>query len=433
VSRSAHPVPRPSGALRLEGATDPEGLPVTVECAGGVITAVERGHDIVPGRGGAADAAFVVDLSGMTLMPALAEPHAHIDKAYTADLETNPTGDLTGAIDVSNRAFKTMTTSDVEGRARRALGAYLAKGCLAVRTHVAISQAIGLRSLEGVLTAATAFAGLLDVQMVAHISPPITGLEGAENLALLRGAIAMGVTHVGGSPYRSDDPVAETHACLDEAARAELGVDLHTDETLDVNSLTVRDLAHRVAAMQFPFGVTASHCVSLGVQTPAVQREVGELLARAGVSVVSLPQTNLYLQARGHPTAKPRGFTAIEALRAAGVPVAAGGDNVQDPFNPMGRADPLEAASLLVTAGHLDTKVAFEAITSASRGVLGLPELALEAGCPADLVAVPGRSLREAIAEGDPRRVVLRRGVILPQGGSVADVAPVEEQEVARA
>lgn len=424
------PAASPSGALRLVGATDPEGLPVTVECAGGRITAVEEGPEPTDAPL-TADGSRSVDLRGMTLMPALVEPHAHVDKAYTADLEENPTGDLAGAIDVSLRAFASMTSRDVERRARRALGAYLAKGCLAVRTHVAINQAIGLRSLEGVLAAAIAFGDLMDIQLVAHISPPITGLEGTENLALLRAAVAMGVSHVGGTPYRAADPVAETRACLEEAARAEIGVDLHTDETLDVSSLTVRHLAYRVAEMEFPYGATASHCVSLGVQAPTVQREVAELLARAGVSVISLPQTNLYLQGRDHASAKPRGLTCLDALRAAGVPVAAGGDNLQDPFNPMGRADPLEAASLLVTAGHLDTRSAFEAITSVSRDVLELAPVALEVGRPADLVAVPGSCLREAIAEADPRRIVVRRGQILDPGQGAA-LARDHEEEAAR-
>ena len=420
----------PPGALRLVGATDPEGLSVTVESRGGLITAIERGPDGAHGQV-TAHGSMSVDLRGMTLMPALVEPHAHIDKAYTADIEQNPTGDLAGAIDVSLRAFASMTSRDVERRARRALGAYLSKGCLAVRTHVAINQAIGLRSLEGVLAAAIELDDLMDIQVVAHISPPITGLEGAENRALLRAAIDMGVTLVGGTPYRAADPNAETRACLQEAARAEIGVDLHTDETLDVSSLTVRDLAHQVAEMEFPFGATASHCVSLGVQAPTVQGEVAELLARAGVAVISLPQTNLYLQGRDHGWSKPRGLTCIETLHAAGVPVAAGGDNVQDPFNPMGRADPLEAASLLVTAGHLDTRTAFEAVTSVSRHVLGLAPLALEVGRPADLVAVPGCCIREAIAEGDPRRIVVRRGVILDRGQGTV-LAPDHDRETAR-
>ena len=48
----------------------------------------------------------------------------------------------------------------------------------------------------------------------------------------------------------------------------------------------------------------------------------------------------------------PRGLTAVRALRDAGVNVAAGADNLQDPFNPVGRACPFETAGLMVMAAH---------------------------------------------------------------------------------
>lgn len=395
--------------LRLVGAVDASGERVDLDCEG---TTIARrwsggiGPDAPP-------AVRVVDCSGMTLLPALAEPHAHVDKAYTADRYPNLTGDLPGAIEASHRCFAEMTAADVAANARRSFRAYLAKGCLSVRTHVAIGPVMGLRSVEGALEAAKGVEGLLDVQVVAHVAPPIHGAAGRSQLALLREAIAMGATHVGGTPYRDDDPIAETEAILEEAAVAELPVDLHTDETLDGGCLTVLVLAERVERSGFPFAVTASHCVSLGVQAPRTQQHVAETLATAGISVVSLPQTNLFLQGRAHPSATPRGITALHALGAAGVALAAGGDNVQDAFNPMGRGDPLEAASLLVTAGHLDPAEAFDLVTSGAREVMGLVPVALEAGSPADVVAVPGAGLREAVAEADSRRVVVRRGTVV--------------------
>ena len=91
--------------------------------------------------------------------------------------------------------------------------------------------------------------------------------------------------------------------------------------------------------------MTASHCVSLGMQP--VERAAGdaEAVAAAGIAVVALPATNLYLQGRDHQQAMPRGLTAVRALLDAGVTVAAGADNLQDPFNPMGRACPFETAA----------------------------------------------------------------------------------------
>ena len=45
------------------------------------------------------DGMNVDDLGGWLLLPAMAEPHAHLDKALTADEVPNPKGDLHGAID----------------------------------------------------------------------------------------------------------------------------------------------------------------------------------------------------------------------------------------------------------------------------------------------------------------------------------------------
>ena len=97
--------------------------------------------------------------------------------------------------------------------------------------------------------------------------------------------------------------------------------------------------------------------------------------------------------------------------------MAAGGDNIQDPFNPLGRTDPLEAASLFVTAGQLDPATAFDAVAASARSVCGWPRVALEVGSPADLVALPGSGLREAMAEACTTRVVVRRGEVISDMG----------------
>lgn len=408
-----------AGTLRLVGAVDAAGVQVEVGCRDGRISWVRRGSPAgsSPAAGDEGQGS-TVELAGMTLLPALAEPHAHVDKAYTADRYPNPTGDLDGAIAASYRCFAERSAVDIARDARRAFAAYLAKGCLSVRTHVAVGPVMELRSMEGVLSAAAELTGLLDVQVVAHVAPPVHGRAGREGLALLRDAIAMGATHLGGTPYRDDDPVAETRALVEAAAVAEVPLDLHTDETLDPSCLTVVELARLVQAHRFPFAVAASHCVSLGVQEEAVQRGVADLLAEAGVAVISLPQTNLYLQGRGARVATPRGLTALDALRAAGCRLAAGGDNVQDAFNAMGRGDPLEAASLLVTAGHLDTQAAFALVTAGAREVMGLEAVDLVEGSPADLVAVPGSGLRQAVAEADGGRVVIRRGEVVRPAGA---------------
>jgi cytosine deaminase len=187
-------------------------------------------------------------------------------------------------------------------------------------------------------------------------------------------------------------------------------VDLHTDETLERAMLQLPDIADFVVKTGFPHRVTASHCVSLGVQDDATQRDVCDRVAAAGVAVVTLPQTNLYLQARGVRTATPRGLTAIRALLDAGATVAGGADNLQDPFNIVGRGDPLETAALLVMAGHLTPDEAYHAVSAASRAAMGLEPVEIAPGAPAELMAVRAGSLREAIATAPAGRIVIHRG-----------------------
>jgi cytosine deaminase len=362
----------------------------------------------------------VLDLDGDLLLPAPAEPHAHLDKAFLAERIPNERGDLAGAIEAVMSNRHVFSVEDIAERAERAARVLLGNGATAIRTHADVMHDHGLRSVEGLVLARERLADLIDLQIVALMGWPVTGSAGADHRALLRDAIAGGADVVGGCPHLEPEPEAATAALLEIAGELGRPLDLHTDEQLRTEVLYVRDLAARVLATGFANGTVASHCVSLGMQPPEVQAAVADELAAAAVAVVTLPQTNLYLQGRDHAAATPRGLTALRPLLAAGVTVAGGADNLQDPFNPLGRADPLETAALLVLAGHLSPDQAYHAVSAAARTAMGLPAVAISAGAPAELMAIPAGSVREAIAFAPPRRCVVHRGrvVVGPSTGS---------------
>ena len=133
-------------------------------------------------------------------------------------------------------------------------------------------------------------------------------------------------------------------------------------------------------------------------------------MAEAGIAVFPLPQTNLFLQGRDDPTATPRGLTAVAALQEAGALVAAGADNVQDPFNLVGRSDPLETAALMVMAGHQLPDDAYTMVSNNVRRAIGLAPVTVSPGDPADLVAIDAPSIRGAIADAPMSRRVFRQG-----------------------
>lgn len=353
---------------------------------------------------------------GYLVLPAFAEPHAHLDKAFLAERVENPTGDLLGAILAMERARPTITLGDTIERAERAARLLAANGCTAIRSHVDLTIAGGLMSVEALIDVRDRLRDLVDIQVSALCGWPSIGAEGADQRALLGEAVAMGVDVIGGCPHLESDPAAANDSLLTIAAAAGLPVDFHTDETLNPAMLALEDLAERVLATGFAHGVAASHCVTLCLQPEHRQREVADKVAAAGIHVIALPHTNLFLQGRDCPVATPRALTAVRALRAAGVNVAAGADNLQDPFNLVGRGDCLETAALMVMAGHLLPEDAYHCVSGAVRTAMRLPKAGVEVGDVADIVLLPAGSIREAVAFAPPGRTVLRGGRIVAGG-----------------
>ena len=396
-----------SATLLLRGCTDGSGarLDVRVDGTSGTIIAAATDLASLPGED-------VLSCFDMVVLPAPAEPHAHLDKALSAAAAPNPAGDLPGAIAAWQAYRPSLDEDEILGRAREAAHELVMHGTTAIRSHVDVGPGIGLRGLHALVALREELAeqGLATLQLVALISPPLTGPEGAENRALLAAALEAGADVAGGCPHLDPDPVGATAAALDAAEAAGTPVDLHSDESLNPRALAVCDLARMVVERRFAAGAVASHCVALGIQPPAVQAQVARELADAGVAVVALPQTNLYLQARDVATAPPRGLTAVRALLDAGVTVAAGADNVRDPFNCVGRSDALETAALMVMAAHLTPEEAWACVSDDARAAMGLPVVALVPGAPAEVLVVRGASLADAIARGSEHRFVIHAG-----------------------
>jgi cytosine/creatinine deaminase len=386
--------------LVLTGAAGVRG---SVRILGDHVAAV--GEDVCPAPGDA-----VVDLTGYVLLPGLAEPHVHLDKAFTAGRAVPATPGLAGAIEAWLDLRGKLTEADFADRARRGAVGYLASGTTGIRAHTDVSPVLGTIPVAALRTVRDELAGTVDIEIVAMAGRPVTGPAGRENLAALRDAIDAGADVVGGAPWLDPDPAAACHLLFDIAAAAGLPIDLHVDETTDPAADTLRVLVGLVG-QGFGQRVTASHVVSLASRPPAVRQQIAEALAEAGIGVVTLPQTNLWLQGRDSP-APPRGLTAVGALRAAGVPVAAGADNIRDPFNPLGRTDPLETASLLAAAAHLTPAKALTAVTADAWAVLGRPAPAIRPGAPARFVAVAAADADDAVAAPPPDRIVIRGGRI---------------------
>ncbi|HLU57087.1 MAG TPA: amidohydrolase family protein [Pseudonocardia sp.] len=353
-----------------------------------------------------------LDATGWRVLPSAVEPHAHLDKALTAPRIPADTGNDLGAAIAQWRALVAdIDGADIAERALVAVRRYAANGITTIRTHVDVpTTGDPARGVEALVELRERLRGRVTLQvcmLAGHQTPD----------SVLADVAARGVDVIGGCPHIASDPRAETSRMLDLAERLGLPVDLHADEQTGLPpsdaGLDIVDLAEQVLARGLQQRVTASHCVRLGMLPPDRLARVLDVAARAGLGIVTLPITNLYLQGRDATHAAPRGIAAVRQILDAGIPLAAGGDNLRDPFNPAGRADPFETTSLLMTAAHLRPLEALAAVTTGARTVLGLPPAGTAPGAVADLVLVPDVDLGDVLAGAVGARVVVSAGRVV--------------------
>lgn len=317
-----------------------------------------------------------------------------------------------GAILAMEASRDQITIADTIERAERAVRLMVSNGVTAIRTHADVTEWNNFDAVQALVEVRNRTRGLVDLQICALLGWPLSGDAGKENRDRGRRAVEMGADILGGCPHLDVDPNGANLALIELAGELNCDLDLHTDEHTDSSRLSLEDLADRIIKSGLKQAVVASHCVSLGMQTDSIQKRVSERVAEAGVSVIALPHTNLFLQGRDFATATPRGLTAVANLRKAGVKVAFGADNLQDPFNPIGRGDPLESAGLAILTAHLLPNDAFDAVSTVARQVMGLPMAGPVVGATANLMLTQATSTREAIANTPVRNLVICKGQI---------------------
>ncbi|WP_431679138.1 hydrolase [Kitasatospora sp. KL5] len=365
--------------LLLAGARLADGRVVDVRISGDRIQAVGTPGSLgplqaMPGTPTVTTGARI-DLTGYLLLPAPAEAHAHHDTAFSASLPGPPPS---GTAELVRRVTEAALTS-------------LAYGATAQRTHVRIGDVHGLGRLEAVLTAGQALRGLAELQAVA-MPRLLTGRAGADGRAQLRDALDLGAAAAGGCPELDPDPLGYVQVLLEAAREADCPVDLHC------SAADPAQLARMIGALA-PLRprVTIGPCDALAPGSSTV-------LASAGVRVVCLPQHGGCAGAERPPGGLQP--SVVRELAHARVPLAAGSGGLRDLCAPVARADLLEAAYLLASSGVLTPEEAYDAVSNQARIGLGLPAVRVDAGFPAELLAVRGDSLPGALAGGHSRLVV---------------------------
>jgi cytosine/creatinine deaminase len=360
----------------------------------------------------------IFDLAGATVFSAFVDPHTHLDKGDLLAAGLGAERDLMTAVHRVRADYPRWSETELRTRIAFALRTAFAHGTRALNSYCDWPQAeapLAWHVLQGLRRE---WAGRVELRLTALL--PIDALADAQHAQTIGRGVTAGGGTLGWFVYPGA-PVQLLPRAFDLAERFDLRLDFHIDEHLDPPHANLPLVAQLARERGYGARTVCGHCCVLGTLPVPEQDALLDAVAGAGISLVALPFTNLYLQdsasdaARGGARRSPRrrGLLPVHEARARGIPLAFGSDNHRDPFFPGGDLDPLQTLGLAALAAQLDAPVADWADT-VTRGPARLLHLAwdgvLRAGAPADLVIHPGRSSAEVISRAAHGRVVLRAG-----------------------
>jgi len=364
------------------------------------------------------DGIEVIDGGGWLLSPPFVDAHFHLDATLSVGLpRVNESGTLLEGIALWGELKPLLTQEALVERALAYCDWAVAKGLLAIRTHVDVCDP-RLLAVEALLHVRERVKGYIDLQLVAF--PQDGVLRSAGAFDQLKRALDMGVDVVGGIPHfeRSyADGSASVKLLCELAAQRGLRVDMHCDESDDPLSRHVETLAFETQRLGLHGRVTGSHLTSMHSMDNYYVSKLLPLMAEAQLHAVANPLINITLQGRHDSYPKRRGMTRVPELLAAGVNVGFGHDCVMDPWYSLGSADMLEVAAMGLHVAQMTSQAAmrqcFDAVTVNNARVLGLDGYGLDVGCKADFVLLQAHSPIEALRLRAQRLLVVRRGRVL--------------------
>ncbi len=371
-----------------------------------------------------ADAHETLDAQGQLLTPPFVDAHFHMDATLSYGLpRVNQSGTLLEGIALWGELKPLLTQEALVNRAMQYCDWAVAKGLLAIRTHVDICDE-RLLAVDALLEVKKRVAPYIDLQLVAF--PQDGVLRSAGALSNLKRALDKGVDVVGGIPHfeRTMADGAQSVKLLCEiAAERGLLVDMHCDESDDPLSRHVETLAFEAQRLGLQGRIVGSHLTSMHSMDNYYVSKLLPLMQEADLGVIANPLINITLQGRHDTYPKRRGMTRVPEQLAHGLTVAFGQDCAMDPWYSLGSGDMLEVAHMGLHVAQMTSQSAmrqcFDAVTIHPAKLMHLKDYGIGKGCNADFVLLQARDPVEALRLRAARLKVFKRGKV------IAETAPV--------
>ena len=357
-----------------------------------------------------------IDARGNLVLSGLFNLHYHADKCLLGEImRPNVSGTLPEAIEITNDFKRKYDPAEVAGRAVRTIEQGVINGTTFFRLFCDVGTIGGLQAARGLLLARDKMKKYGRIQVVAFPQEGIVRDPGAAEL--MEEAIKEGCDVVGGLPwyeYTDEDARQHIDICFAMAKKHDLDIHMLVDDTDDPNSRSLEYLALKTMRDGFIGRVTASHCGAMAGYNDFYAAKVVDMVATAGITISVNAHINLVCSARLDREPKRRGTARVKELLARGVNVVTSQDDVNDPYYPFGKPDPLECAVMLAHVAQLtlphELEQVVDMITVNAARAARFSDYGIAPGMPADLVVVDAPSVHEALRLQPPRLYVFKDG-----------------------
>lgn len=367
------------------------------------------------------DGEEVIDGKENLLLPPFVDSHVHLDATLTAGQpEWNETGTLFDGIRIWSERKQDLTKEDVKSRAKKTLLNMVGHGIQHVRSHVDVTDP-HLIAARALLELREELKDQIDLQLVAFPQEGI--LSYPHGRELMEQSVKEGLDVVGGIPhfeFTTEYGWQSVHFLMALTDKYDRLVDVHCDEIDDPASRNLEVLATEAYERGMKDRVTASHTTAMGSYNDAYTYKLFRLLKMSDINFVSNPLVNVHLGGRFDTYPKRRGVTRIKELTEAGINVSFGEDDIQDPWNPLGNGNMLDAVTMGVYIAHLmgyhQLQDAFNYVTYNGAKTLHISDdYGIEVGKPANCILLNAHDFYNALNKHVEVLYNIRQGKVLAE------------------
>ena len=378
---------------------DTEGLcPLQVEWRDGKISSIKGLND-------------ASQVPSEILLPRFAEPHAHLDKAFSWSRAPNLRGSYQRALSANLSDYRLRSQDQLLFSVEKSLNLAFFNGIRAIRSHIDsfgkaarsdwdLLENVRKKWREKILLQ---FVALVPLEFWQTYEGEILAQRVASNGDLLGGVLV--------PPFNKKKTFHSLLHLVQLANRLKCDIDIHIDESQSWPAAGLKLLLQVLAQVKNEISITCSHMSSMGLLSEKDILNLARKMAENKLNVVALPLTNSWLLGRkDRSTLIKRPLAPIFQLQKAGVVVSVGGDNVNDSWFPLSNFDPINLMAFSMPIAHLSPwdRLGLSPFTTSATHMLSLKwDGIFQKGSPADFILLDSNSWVKALSDRPKRKVVV--------------------------